>query len=141
MIYKGVDIAFDPHAQEIASRDGTSTRQGAQPVDIVWRNLTFTVPVKAKRVKKRKTAQEDEKPAEPEFEPPEDTVPASPVLDEHAKRAATERVILQRMSGAARAGEMVAIMGSSGTFLFNMLASIMYCFWCVEEVQREDDLD
>jgi ABC-type multidrug transport system ATPase subunit len=93
LLYQGANIAFDPYFDVLAehaseSRPGTSTaRESAQTVDLVWKDLTFTVPAKGYPDGRRK--------------------------------------IIDGLSGSAKAGQLVAIMGPSGSgksSLANILA-------------------
>ncbi|KAI0561378.1 hypothetical protein FGB62_85g11 [Gracilaria domingensis] len=80
-----------------------SARQ-AERVDLVWKGLTFTVPVKLAKT-------------------PKSEIPTH--LDDNDQFSAREKVILRSISGEARAGTMLAVMGSSGagkTSLLNLLA-------------------
>lgn len=95
VIYHGIDVSYNPNETEetILEELETSTRR-KERVDLVWNDLQFAVPIKAKSSK--------------DGEPPK-----------------TEKIILKGMTGYARAGTMLAVMGSSGagkTSLLNLLA-------------------
>lgn len=108
MEYKGIDVSFDPDEDHtVLAGDFETSARRTERVDLVWKDLSFTVPVKASRQKKRTDHLEDEK----------DAKPAEPV--------ARQKQILRGISGYARAGTMLAVMGSSGagkTSLLNLLA-------------------
>ncbi|PXF41838.1 ABC transporter G family member 22 [Gracilariopsis chorda] len=108
--HNGVDITYDPNEElDFASELSTSARH-TQRVDLVWKDLTLSVPVKVKRNKKSKTEGSKLPDA------------ALPPEEEQAQRRKT---ILKGISGEARAGTMLAVMGSSGagkTSLLNLLA-------------------
>lgn len=114
----GVDITFDPNAEDetlLNDNDATLFRR-KESVDLVWKDLTFTVPAKKKKEKKsRKDIASDIPPAT------DDDV----VQPEDLATTASEKVILNSMSGYVNAGSMLAVMGSSGagkTSLLNLLA-------------------
>lgn len=113
MIYNGVDISFDPNAEDdtIAEDLETASSRRKERVDLIWKDLTFSVPVSVQKPKKPKTD-------DPNGKPPHD-------VRKHKSPKTTEKVILRSMSGAVRAGTMLAVMGSSGagkTSLLNLLA-------------------
>eukprot|EP00737_Agarophyton_chilense_P000791 gb/GEZJ01000879.1/.p1 GENE.gb/GEZJ01000879.1/~~gb/GEZJ01000879.1/.p1 ORF type:complete len:663 (-),score=109.89 gb/GEZJ01000879.1/:2916-4904(-) len=108
VIHKGVDVTYDPNEELGFNGELSASARRAERVDLVWKDLTFSVPVKPKKVKK----------GEPH-----------PNLQEHhpddPPSSSREKLILKSMSGEARAGSMLAVMGSSGagkTSLLNLLA-------------------
>lgn len=102
--YDGLDISFDPNAEDetIADALETTSSRRKESVDLIWKDLTFSVPVKAKRGKKDAKSDNPEKPVDTKT-----------------------KTILRNMSGYVKAGSMLAVMGSSGagkTSLLNLLA-------------------
>jgi len=106
IINNGLDITFDPPLVEpsyanlgaIQNAQKSDSKFIAQPVDLVWDDITLTVPAKVKKTK-----------SNGENQPP----------------PANQKVILDGISGSVRSGQMLAVMGSSGagkTSLLNLLA-------------------
>lgn len=119
MKYNGVVIDFDPNAEDdtVTAAQETTTSRRKERVDLVWRDLSFSVTVAAGKDAASAPAPAAEAP------------PAPPPTEPPRKRARApkhvEKPILQSMSGAVRAGSMLAVMGSSGagkTSLLNLLA-------------------
>lgn len=119
MKYNGVDIDFDPNAKDdtVTAAQETTTSRRKERVDLVWRDLSFSVMVAAKK---------DASSAPPAPPPPEALVAEAEAPLKRARHPKhVEKQILQSMSGAVRAGSMLAVMGSSGagkTSLLNLLA-------------------
>lgn len=102
IVNDGVDISFKPAlvepsyaplVQESIAR--SISKYTAQPIDLTWRDLSFSVPLKGRA---KKTA---------------------------AGKTETSKQILSNISGSVRSGQMLAVMGSSGagkTSLLNLLA-------------------
>lgn len=105
-MFRGIDISYDPNALDDAATkelETTSSRR-KERVDLVWKDLSFTVPVKSKKTK--------------------NSEPHTLDSDQHQPRS-KEKVILKDISGHVKAGTMLAVMGSSGagkTSLLNLLA-------------------
>lgn len=108
-MYEGRDISYSPHNGEVSYANLASqstSRFETPPVGMVWRNLEFSVPVKAEKKSKDATSKPDI---------PQDT----------AKVALRRRTILSYINGHVMSGQMLAVMGSSGagkTSLLNLLA-------------------
>eukprot|EP00178_Gracilaria_changii_P026509 TRINITY_DN815_c0_g1_i2.p1 TRINITY_DN815_c0_g1~~TRINITY_DN815_c0_g1_i2.p1 ORF type:complete len:645 (+),score=141.24 TRINITY_DN815_c0_g1_i2:205-2139(+) len=99
-MYNGVDITYDANEQLQFEGELSASARHAERVDLVWKNLTFAVPLKAAKKPNNQ-----------------------PLPDDHA--SPRQKMILKSMSGEARAGTMLAVMGSSGagkTSLLNLLA-------------------
>ena len=108
---QGLDISFDPTdanelselnlAEQISIGEGaTQSKFYSQPLDLEWQNIKLTVPVKRGGLGK------------PTTRPDGTPLPR-------------EKVILTKMSGSVKSGQLLAIMGSSGagkTSLMNLLA-------------------
>lgn len=114
--HNGRNIAFDALEANRALHqvaDSVTSREAAIPVDFVWRNLTFDVPI----------PKESGKSATP-LPPPQETVQNDGVapLKPGMKR------ILHGINGQVRSGQVLAIMGASGsgkTTMLNMLSGRM----------------
>lgn len=112
MIYNGIDISFNPNAEDdtIAEDLETTSSRRKEHVGLVWKDLTFSVPVSVKKTKPSKS------------DNPNGKLPPEPKAKQPKTR---EKVILHSMSGSVRAGTILAVMGSSGagkTSLLNLLA-------------------
>ncbi|CAN8067671.1 unnamed protein product [Agarophyton chilense] len=114
MTHLGHDIQFDAlaatHELNHLAHSVTS-REESIPVDLVWRNLTFDVPLP--RSKKRQKAVVQLKQSDAEL--PSGVAPLKPNM----------RRILHAVSGQVRSGHVLAIMGASGsgkTTMLNMLS-------------------
>lgn len=103
-MFDDVDIAFNPNTDDLdlkADENETSTRRKVS-VDLVWRNLAFTVPKKLSKSEKQLIQRE--------------LATTSDHHDQHAKPdfPSTEKIILRGVNGYVRPGTMLAVMGSSG---------------------------
>lgn len=111
MLYGNVDISFDPNTggDDFDIEDAEASSRRKATVDLVWRNLGFTVPKVI--IKKRKSEAASE--PVPDIEEPK--IPSA--------NNDQQKVILQGVSGFVRPGTMLAVMGSSGAGLFFSLFS------------------
>lgn len=116
-MFDDVDIAFNPNTEDLdlkADEHETSTRRKIS-VDLVWRNLAFTVPRKLSKAEKQliqrelattstsTTSDNDQHNSNNSHnDPKSDDVPS------------TEKIILRGVNGYVRPGTMLAVMGSSG---------------------------
>lgn len=122
--YEGSNIAFDPYFDalgDISKAPDTSTRDNLTPLNLSWEDLSFSVPVGDKKSKSKKATEDDTQ----EKQSPE----VDPRQAASARAAGTGRSdhkqILRSISGYARCGQMLAIMGASGagkSSLLNLLA-------------------
>ncbi|KAI0565719.1 ABC transporter-like protein [Gracilaria domingensis] len=114
MHHLGRNIEFDALEANREFRqitESVTSRENAIPVDLVWRNLTFDVPA-PKQKKGQKPVIE---PASSDGELPPGVAPLKPNM----------RRILHAVSGQVRSGQVLAIMGASGsgkTTMLNMLS-------------------
>lgn len=105
-MFDDVDIAFSPNTDDLdlkADDNETSTRRKVS-VDLVWRNLAFTVPKKLSKAEKQLIQNE-----------------LATNSDQHQQNdgakldmSSTEKIILRGVNGYVRPGTMLAVMGSSG---------------------------
>lgn len=124
MKHEGQDIGFDAMEASMAFRATTgldtsvTSRDTTVPIDLEWRDLTFDVPVgREKNRKSSKLAPE----LVADTPPPMSDGGSTPV------KSGTRRV-LHGINGQVRSGQVLAIMGASGsgkTTMLNMLSGRM----------------
>jgi ABC-type multidrug transport system ATPase subunit len=136
LAYNGRNIAFDPSVADVFAADegspavSTSRALNLQPLTITWRNLTFDVPNKLAAARATKLAKNKSKQAAKSGDissgSSSDVVDARveeapfvpmnllPGADPSAPPADVSRV-LHGISGSVKPGQMLAILGASGS--------------------------
>lgn len=116
MLYNGIDISFTPHNEALLEAQSETSTRRTERVDLVWKDLCFTVPVKASKEKK---------PSHLGSSASLDKSNSSGIPPSQSPKSRREKLILDNVSGYVRTGTMLAVMGSSGagkTSLLNLLA-------------------
>lgn len=127
LLYRGSDIGFDPYfdaLKDVNVRGESTTRDSSRRVNLDWDNLCFSVPDK-KASASRKAAKSDTSTAEPGAAAPSasDHLLDATLHDPDVPRG--HKVILKDIRGSVKAGQMLAILGPSGSgksSLLNLLA-------------------